>query len=68
MKLIIHSQNSAVQPLKFANRYVISSHTLWWMQLFIRKEILLTTCALSLLRNARKGNYNIDVCLKQFMA
>ena len=34
MKLLINSQTSTVQPLKFGNGYVISSHTLlgmWWL-------------------------------------
>ena len=32
--MIIHYQNSTVQPLKFVNWYVISTHTLLDMLLF----------------------------------
>ena len=31
MKLLIHSPASTVQPLKFGNRWVVPSHTLWEM-------------------------------------
>ena len=45
-KCLIHSQISTVQLLKFGNRYVISSHTLWWMQLFIHADIKVNPCYL----------------------
>ena len=37
MKLLIHSLTSTVQPLKFGIESVISSHTLYWMQLLMLK-------------------------------
>ena len=39
MKLLIHSQPSAVQPLKFGDGKVISSHILEGMWLFIHVGI-----------------------------
>ena len=44
MKLLIHSYTSTVQPLKFANGYVISSHTLRGMRLLIHAEIKVNRC------------------------
>ena len=35
MKLLIHSQTSTVEPVKFGNEEVISSHTLMGMPLLI---------------------------------
>ena len=39
MKLLIHSQPSTVQPLKFGSGYVISSHTLLGMWFLIHDVI-----------------------------
>ena len=39
MKSLIHSQTSAVQPLKFESGYVISSHTLLDIWLLIHAGI-----------------------------
>ena len=41
MKLLIHSQTSTVQPLKFGNGQVISSHTLLGMWLLIHAGLKL---------------------------
>ena len=41
MKLLIHSQTSTVQPLKFGNLYVISSRNLMGMWLLIYAGIKL---------------------------
>ena len=46
MKLLIHSQNSTVQQLKFGNGSVISSHTLLSMWLSIRAGIKDAPCVL----------------------
>ena len=46
MKLFIHSQASTVQPLKFRNEWIISSHSLLGMWLFIHDRIKVTTVPL----------------------
>ena len=44
MKLLIHSQTSTVQPLKFGNVYVISSNTLLAMWLLIHAGVKVNPC------------------------
>ena len=44
MQLHIHSQTSAIAPLKFGNGWVISSHTLPGMGLLIRAGIKVKPC------------------------
>ena len=44
VKLLIHSQTPTVQPLKFGNGLVISSHTFSDMWLLIQAEIKAKTC------------------------
>ena len=44
MKLLIHPQTSLVQPLKFGNRQIISSHTLLNMWLLIHIGIKVNLC------------------------
>ena len=39
MELLIHSQTSTAEPLKFGNGYVISSHTLQGLWLIIHVGI-----------------------------
>ena len=39
IKLLIHSKNSMVQPLKFRNGFVISSHAFLGMELLIHAGI-----------------------------
>ena len=42
MKLLIHSQNSTIQPLKYCD--VISAHTLFQMWLYIHVENKVNPC------------------------
>ena len=44
MKLPFHSQTSTMQPLKFGNGLVISSHTLCWMLLLIHPNFKVLEC------------------------
>ena len=44
MKLIMHSQISTVQPLKFGNGSVIQTHTLLGMRLLIYAGIKVKLC------------------------
>ena len=44
IKLLIHSQTSTVQPLKFGNGYVIPSNTLMGMWLLIHADIKVNPC------------------------
>ena len=44
MKLLIHSKTSKVQPLKFGNELVISSHILKAMWLLIHAGIEVNPC------------------------
>ena len=44
IKSLIHLQTSTVQPMKFANKYVISSHDLMGMWLLIHAGIEFKAC------------------------
>ena len=44
MKSIVRSQISTVQPLKFENGYVVSSHTLVDMRLLLHAGIKVKPC------------------------
>ena len=44
MKSHIHSQTSTVQPLKFGNGYIISSHTLFGLRLLIHAGNKVNPC------------------------
>ena len=44
MKLLIHSQTSAMEPVKFGKGYVISPNILRGMWLFIHAEIKVKPC------------------------
>ena len=44
MELLIQSQTSTVQPLKFGNEQVISPHALLGMQLLIHAGVKVNPC------------------------
>ena len=59
MKLLIHSLTSTVQPLKFRNGQVISSHTLLGVWLLIHAGIKVNT-----LRPRQNGRHFADDIFK----